>query len=106
MMSKILEDADPKTVAMYAGLAISFPLAKGSDFIDALTLLNPLVRNIRLQLGVGAGQTKSGNRSGPQYLRGEARQDAIDALKKVHGVYDKLLFSKLIAEELKSPFEK
>jgi hypothetical protein len=105
IMSKVLEDADPKTVTMYAGLAISFPLAKGPDFIDALTLLNPLVRNIRLQLGVGAGETKHTNR-GPQYLKGEARQDAIDALKKTHGVYDKLLFSNLIAEELKSPFEK
>lgn len=106
MMSKTLEDADPKTVTMYAGLVISFPLAKGSDFIDALTLLNPLVKNIRLQVGVGAGQTKYAGRRGPQYLKGEARQDAIDALKKVHGVYDKLLFSNLIAEESKSPFEK
>jgi hypothetical protein len=105
IMSKVLEDADPKTVTMYAGLAISFPLAKGPDFIDALTLLNPLVKNIRLQLGVGGGETKYAHR-GPQYLKGEARQDAIDALKKIHGVYDKLLFSNLIAEELKSPFEK
>ncbi|KAI4655607.1 hypothetical protein J4E93_000321 [Alternaria ventricosa] len=105
MMSKILEDADPKTVTMYAGLAISFPLATGADFIDALTLLDPLVKNIRLQLTIGAGQTNYGRR-GPQYLKGEARQDAIDALKKIQGVYDKLLFSKLIAEESKSPFEK
>ena len=57
-------------------------------------------------MGVGAGQTKYAGRRGPQYLKGEARQDAIDALKKVHGVYDKLLFSNLIAEESKSPFEK
>ncbi|KAL1800482.1 hypothetical protein ACET3X_000824 [Alternaria dauci] len=106
MMFKTLENADPKTVTMYAGLAISFPLAKGSDYVDALTLLNPIVKNIRLQMGVGAGQTGYAGRLEFRYLKGEARQDAIDALKRVHGVYDKLLFSNLIAEEQRNPFER
>lgn len=103
MMLKTLEDIDSKTVTMYAELAISFPLAKGSDLVDALTILAPISKNIRLQLGVGAGQ--KGYKRGPQYLKGEERHNAIIALRKIHGVYDKLIFSNLIAEEMKTPFK-
>ncbi|EUC45012.1 hypothetical protein COCMIDRAFT_5766 [Bipolaris oryzae ATCC 44560] len=105
MMFKILEDADPKTITMYAELATSFPLAKGSDLVDALTILNPIAKNIRLQLGVGGRERRHRRVAGPQYLEGEERQDAITALRKIHGVYDKLLFSNLISEEMKAPFK-
>jgi hypothetical protein len=103
IMLKLREDADPKAVAMYADLATNFPLAKGSDLVDALTMLYPTVKNIRLQLGVGAAKTYGG--AAPRYLKGEEKQDAISALRKVHGVFDKLLFSNLIAEEQKAPFK-
>lgn len=103
MMFKVLEDADSKTVTKYAELATSFPLAKASDLVDALTILAPISKNIRLQLGVGAGH--KGYKGGPQYLKGEPRQDAIIALRRIYGVYDKLLFSNLIAEEAKTPFK-
>ncbi|KAJ5057081.1 Rtf2 RING-finger-domain-containing protein [Bipolaris maydis] len=105
MMFKTLEDADPKTITMYAELATSFPLAKGSDLVDALTVLDPIAKNIRLQLGVGGRERRYKKVAGPQYLEGEERQDAITALRKIHGVYDKLLFSNLIAEEMKAPFK-
>ncbi|RMZ71518.1 pentatricopeptide repeat [Pyrenophora seminiperda CCB06] len=105
IMTKVLEDADFKAVTMYADLAIRFPLAKGSDLIDALTLLHPICRNIRLQIGVGAGERKSGRSPGPQYLKGEERQNAVAALTRIYGVYDKLILSNLIAEEAKSPFK-
>lgn len=105
MMFKVFEDADPKTITMYAELATRFPLAKGSDLIDALSILAPLAKNIRLQLGVGGGQRGYKRHAGPQYLKGEPRQDATNALRKIHGVYDKLLFSNLIAEEMKTPFK-
>jgi hypothetical protein len=105
MMFKTLEDADPKTITMYAELATNFPLAKGSDLVDALTILDPIAKNIRLQLSVGAGEKRYKRNAGPQYLTGEERQDAITALRKIHGVYDKLLFSNLIAEEMKAPFK-
>ncbi|KAF1836217.1 pentatricopeptide repeat protein-like protein [Decorospora gaudefroyi] len=104
IMTQVMEDADPKAVIMYAELAIAFPLGKGSDLVDALTLLDPIAKNIRLQLGIGAGE-KGDSSTGPQYLKGEERNDAIVALRKIHGVYDKLLFSNLIAEEQKAPFK-
>lgn len=105
MMFKTLEDVDPKTVTLYAELATKFPLAKASDLVDALTILDPIAKNIRLQLGVGAGQRGYKRSTGPQYLKGEERQDAINALRKIHGVYDKLLFSNLMAEEMKASFK-
>ncbi|KAF1842417.1 uncharacterized protein K460DRAFT_346241 [Cucurbitaria berberidis CBS 394.84] len=105
LMSKTLEDVDAKAVSMFAELAGAFPLAKASDLIDALTVLRPIAQNIRLQLGVG-GQQKYGNGVGAVYLKGEAREDAIIALRKIHGVYDRLLFSNLVAEEQKPPFKK
>ena len=104
MMLKVLEDADSRVATMYAELALTFPLAKGSDLVDALTILNPIVSNIRLQLGVG-GQQKYGNGVGAMYLKGEAREDAIAAIRKVYAVYDRLLSSNLIAEEQKPPFK-
>lgn len=105
IMTKVLEDADSKAVTMYAELATSFPLAKGTDLVNALTLLHPICKNIRLQLGIGGGERESSRSSGPQYLKGEEKQDAVAALRKIHGVYDKLIFSNLIAEEEKSPFK-
>ncbi|KAI8936886.1 hypothetical protein NX059_006122 [Plenodomus lindquistii] len=104
MMLKFQEDVDAKAVYMFAELAVKFPLAKGSDLVDALTILNPIVRNIRLQLGVG-GQTLGNRGVGATYLKGEERQDAIAALRKIHGVYDRLLFSNLVEESQKAPFK-
>jgi hypothetical protein len=102
IMLKTLEDADPKTTTMYAELALSFPLAKGQDLIDSLTVLQPIIRSIRLQLGVGGERL---GRVGATYLKGEEREDAIHALRKVYAVHDRLLFSNLISEERKAPFE-
>ncbi|OAL00295.1 pentatricopeptide repeat protein-like protein [Phaeosphaeriaceae sp. SRC1lsM3a] len=103
VMLKTLEDADPKGVSMYAELALTFPLAKGTDLVNALTILFPIVKSIRMQLGVGGG-TASG-RPGAAYLKGEERQDAISALRKVYAVYDKLLLSNMLPEEQKAPFK-
>ncbi|KAF2633931.1 hypothetical protein BU25DRAFT_381799 [Macroventuria anomochaeta] len=102
-MNKTFEDADAKTVGMYADLANTFPLAKGQNLIDALTSLHPIVKNLRLQLGIGgAGKNKQGS----TYLTGSARQDALAAIRKVYSVYDRLLLSNLIAEEQKQDFKK
>lgn len=102
-MNKIFEDADAKTVGMYADLALTFPLAKGQDLVDALTSLHPIVSNLRLQLGVGGADK---GRRGATYLKGESRQDALNGIRKVYAVYDRLLLSNLIAEEQKPPFKK
>lgn len=104
-MTQTLEDADAKAVGMYAELALTFPLAKGNDLIDALTYLAPIVKNLRLQLGVG-GADRSARGVGATYLRGAERQDAINTLKKVYGVYDRLLLSNMIPEEQKQVFKK
>jgi len=104
IMLKTLEDADAKAVSMFAELALNFPLAKGPDLVDALVLLTPIVRSLRLQLGVG-GERKIGPDVGASYLKGEARQNAILALRKVYSVYDRLLLSNMIPEEQKSPFK-
>ena len=104
LMSTTLPDADARAVSMYAELALSFPLAKGEDLIEALTYLHPIVKNLRLQLTVG-GERVHGNGVGAVYLTGERRQDAINALRKVYAVYDRLLLSNLIAEERKASFK-
>jgi hypothetical protein len=103
LMMERLEDADPKTVIMYAELAITFPLAKGSDYTEALTRVAPAIHSIRLQLGVGGRERSDGN--GPRSLRGPERQDAIQALQSVYGVFDKLINSNLISEEQKKPYK-
>lgn len=104
MMLKLQEDVDAKAITMFAELAVSFPLAKGSDLVDALTILNPIIRNIRLQLTVG-GQMRGNRGVGAAVLKGDERQDAVTALRKVHGVYDRLLYSNLIEEGQKAPFK-
>lgn len=103
LMMMTLPDADPKTATMYAELTLTFPLAKGEDLVDALTFLQPVIKNIRLQLSVG-GERKYG-KVGAVYLTGAERQDAIAALRKICGIYDKLINSNLIAEEQKAPFK-
>jgi hypothetical protein len=103
IMLNTLEDADPRATTMYAELALTFPLAKGQDLVDALTVLQPIIKSLRLQLGVG-GERAFG-RVGATYLKGEQREDAIHALRKVYAVYDRLLFSNMISEERKAPFK-
>jgi hypothetical protein len=93
IMMQMCEDADSKAVGMYAELALNFPLATGSDLVDALTALTPIVKSIRLQLGVG-GERRYGQDVG-----------AMAALRKVYAVYDKLLLSNMLAEERKAPFK-
>lgn len=105
IMSQVLPNMDPKAVTMYAELALTFPLAKGQDLIDALTNLHPVVMNLRLQLGVG-GERKYGKGVGATYLRNAEREDAIACLRKIYAVYDRLTLSNLIAEEQKQPFKK
>jgi len=101
-MNETFEDADAKTVGMYADLALTFPLATGQDLIDALTSLYPIVKNLRLQLGVGGADRKA---HGATYLEGSAREDALTAIRKVYAVYDRLLLSNLIPEEQKQSFK-
>ena len=103
-MTQTFEDVDVKTVGMYADLANTFPLAKGQDLIDALTSLYPIVKNLRLQLGVGGAERR--RRHGATYLAGSERQDALTTIRKVYAVYDRLLLSNLIPEEQKQDFKK
>lgn len=107
-MTKVYPDVDAKTVSMYADLANTFPLAKGQDLIDALTNLYPVVTNLRIQMGVAVDDQEGVERRKRRvaHLTGEKRQDALIALQKVHGVYDRLLMSNLIAEEQKQTFKK
>lgn len=105
-MNKTFEDADAKTVGMYADLALTFPLAKGQDLVDALTSLHPIVKNLRLQLGVGGRDRTEHKQNGASYLKGPQRQDVLMALRKVYAVYDRLLLSNLIPEEQKQVFKK
>ena len=104
LMSTTLPDVDAKAVSMYAELALTFPLAKGEDLVEALTYLHPITRNLRLQLGVGGERVHSKN-IGAVYLTGDNRKDAIGALQKIYAVYDRLLLSNLIAEERKALFK-
>jgi hypothetical protein len=103
LMMNTLEDADAKAVAMYADLAISFPLVKGSDLVESLARLDPVIRNLRLQLGVGGADFSGTKGAAPR--SGEQRQDTIQALRKIYGVYDKLINSDFISEEEKRPYK-
>ncbi|KAF2799943.1 hypothetical protein K505DRAFT_264713 [Melanomma pulvis-pyrius CBS 109.77] len=108
IMSTCFEDVDSKVVSMYADLANSFPLAKGADLVDALTFLRPATQNLRIQLGVATAAETPGNyrsRRTSVVLEGSERQDAITALRKIYGLFDKLLHSELLPEDQKSPFK-
>jgi hypothetical protein len=104
IMGAVLPDVDAKAVSMYCDLAVSFPLAKGEDFVDALTHLYPITKNLRLRLGVG-GESKEPNGAGTELAKGQDKQDVIFALRKIYAVYDKFLLSNLIEEEKKAPFK-
>lgn len=106
LMFETLPDADAKTVQRYAELAVDFPLAKGEDLIEALTYLQPVANNLKLQLNIGTAQSH-GERSSTDIkkLSGEARQDAVAALRKIYAVMDRLILSNLIPEEQKAPFK-
>lgn len=107
-MNEAYADADAKTVGMYADLANTFPLAKGQDLIDALTTLYPVVKNLRVQMSIATDEVSATERPKRRaaYLTGEARHIALIAIRKVYGVYDRLLMSNLIAEEQKQNFKK
>ncbi|KAF2661247.1 DUF602-domain-containing protein [Lophiostoma macrostomum CBS 122681] len=104
IMMKTLEDADPKVVAKYAGLMKGSPTAKGPDIMDALARLHPVVRNLRVQLSVG--MEDRGHLKGVVQLNAAQENDAVDALRQIYGLVDKLLLSHLISDELKKPFKK
>ncbi|KAF2196242.1 hypothetical protein GQ43DRAFT_476503 [Delitschia confertaspora ATCC 74209] len=113
MMMSTLEDADPKTVNWYADLAIDFPLAKGSDLVDAVQRLKPVVKNIRLQLGVGTDARFKGEEDeiegeggAIEGLKGTEREDAMNALRRVYGLYDRLVSEDFLQEEEKPKFKR
>ncbi|CAI6340259.1 unnamed protein product [Periconia digitata] len=101
MLAK-LPDVDSKTVSMYTKLVVGFPLLKGDDLIESLSILQPIIKNIRLQLSVGSEDRVGGK--GAVRLHPEKRQEAIDALRGIYGIYDKLLGSDLIAKDAHKPF--
>ncbi|KAF2263730.1 pentatricopeptide repeat protein-like protein [Lojkania enalia] len=100
IMSATLEDADARVIAKYAELAIDFPLATGRDYMDALAHLQPVAENLRIQLGIGAGKYPD-----LSPLDGSDRQHALLALRKIFGLYDKLINSELVSEEEKRPYK-
>ncbi|KAH7139022.1 hypothetical protein B0J11DRAFT_501205 [Dendryphion nanum] len=104
MMNKTLEDVDPKTVIMYASLTLDFPLATGQDFIDSLTRLDPILHNIKIQLGVGAAP-RDKRVAGAYPLNGTEKQDALMALRKIYAVMDKLILSDMVSEEQKKGYK-
>ncbi|KAL1609872.1 hypothetical protein SLS60_001537 [Paraconiothyrium brasiliense] len=106
LMMQTLPDADAKTSYKYAELAITFPLAKGEDLVEALTYLQPVIKSLRVQLSVGKEKTYGGRSVvGARPLSAEAREDVLLALRKIYAVYDRLLLSNLIPEEQKASFK-
>lgn len=103
IMSKTLEDADAKVVAMFADLTLSSPNAQGEDFVHALARLEPVVRSLKIQLGIGAAARD--DREGTYQLQGSEKQEVLVALRKVYAVMDKLLLSDMISEEEKKPLK-
>lgn len=110
IMATVYEDYDAKTVTMYADLALSFPSAKGSDLVNALTFLRPAIQSFRIQLGVATAESRGEGmyrpKSASAILSADARDDAIAALRKIYALMSKLLHSELLPEDQKPPFEK
>ncbi|PVI06242.1 pentatricopeptide repeat protein-like protein [Periconia macrospinosa] len=104
LMLRTLHDVDLRTVDMYARLAVSFPLANGDDLIESLSVLQPILNSIRLQMGVGA-EDSEGRKGAVQWNRPK-RQEALDVLRKIYAIYDKLLRTDLIAQKKQAPFIK
>ncbi|KAF2743075.1 hypothetical protein M011DRAFT_481035 [Sporormia fimetaria CBS 119925] len=94
IMLHTTEDADAKTVIRYCDLVLASPHLTGPRLLDALLQLQPVLRSLRLQVGVGAAD----DRAGAVYLTGEARQDAIRALRAIQGVHDKLINSNMVSD--------
>lgn len=104
MMMRMRENADFRAVEMYCDLAIRFPLSTGADLVDALARLEPITKNIRIQLGVGSPRFASmAGRNG--WLSREDREDAIEALRRIYGVHDRLIFSDMISEDEKKGYK-
>ncbi|KAF2111682.1 hypothetical protein BDV96DRAFT_499136 [Lophiotrema nucula] len=103
IMSRTLEDADPKVVQKYAELATKFPLARGADLMQALLRLQPIISNLRLQLGIGGQRRAKDGDVGATYLTDSRRTEAIGALRTIFGLHDKLINSDLVSEEDKRP---
>ena len=102
IMLRTLPDVDLKSVEMYAKLAVSFPLANGDDLVESLSVLQPIIKSIRLQMGVGAEDSEG--RKGAVPWNRPQRQEALDTLRKIYAIYDKLLRSDLIAQKKQAPF--
>jgi hypothetical protein len=103
-MLKTLPDVDARTVGMYADLVIKFSFANGQDIVDGLTILQPIVKNLRMQLSLG-GERKKQRGVGTAMLSREAQIETYNALCQVYGIYDRLLLSNLIPEEKKAVFK-
>lgn len=100
LMMQTLPDADAKTSAKYAELAVAFPLATGEDLVEALTYLQPVMKSLKIQLNIGKEKAHGTTR-----LSSDARDDAITALRKIYAVFDRLLHSNMIPEEQKPSFK-
>ncbi|KAF2712440.1 hypothetical protein K504DRAFT_401317 [Pleomassaria siparia CBS 279.74] len=108
IMSTCMEDVDCKVVTMYAELANSLPPTAGPTLIDALEFLRPCAKNIRIQLGHSTAEDNPNQSAYYQRqsatLLGPERQDAIATLRRVYGLYDKLLNNDMIPEGQKPRF--
>lgn len=108
MMMSTLPDADAGTVERYASLAVAFPLAKGDDLIEALTILQPAVKSLRTQLSFGLEQpdpVRLGKGRLTKRMSQEERQGALLALRRVFALYHKLLNEDMIPQTSRAPFE-
>lgn len=106
LMRKTLPDCDATTTAKYAELAVSFPLANGADLVEVLTHLQPVIKNLRIQLNLGTERTDDGRRRiGARDDTKKARDECAFALQRIYAVFDRLLNSNMIPEEQKASFK-
>ncbi|OCK78978.1 hypothetical protein K432DRAFT_276254, partial [Lepidopterella palustris CBS 459.81] len=102
IMTSTFEDIDFKTASLYAELALGWPEGSGSDVITAIQKLEPIVRNIRMQLSVG--REASYGMAGAKWLKREDREDAQMTLRRVYGLYDRVINKNEVPEEDKAKF--
>ncbi|KAF2501210.1 hypothetical protein BU16DRAFT_450576 [Lophium mytilinum] len=102
-MTSTLADADAKASTAYADLV--FQAAPNSEAVKtALLKLEPVLASIKIQLGVGKDPGEEISDSGPLPLRAEERTDAMETIKSIYRLYERMVLREEMSTEERRPY--
>ncbi|KAF2814804.1 uncharacterized protein BDZ99DRAFT_378812 [Mytilinidion resinicola] len=103
VMTSTLADADAKTSSAYADLV--FLVAPNSEAIKiALLKLEPVLASIKIQLGVGKDSGAEISHSGPMPLTAEERTDAMETIRSIYRLYERIVLREEMADDERRPY--